>query len=107
MGEHHQHDHHHHGHTHEHNVSDSNQKRVLWVLVLTAAFMGVELVFGILANSLALIADSFHMLTDVAALSLTLVAFYLGKKPATERNTFGFYRMEILAAFINGVFLAV
>ncbi|MEQ1876767.1 MAG: cation diffusion facilitator family transporter [Bdellovibrionia bacterium] len=77
------------------------------VLVLTASFMGVEFAYGILSNSLALIADSFHMLTDVAALGLTLFAFYISRRPATERNTFGFYRAEILAAFVNGVFLAV
>lgn len=106
MGLHHDHDHHEQSH-HHHQLNPANYKRVLWVLLLTASFMGVEFVCGWLANSLALIADSFHMLTDVAALGLTLFAFYVSQRPATDKNTFGFYRMEILAAFINGVMLAV
>lgn len=107
---HHDHSHHghdHHGHHHHGEIHRSDLKRVFSVLALTASFMGVEFVYGVLSNSLALVADSFHMLTDVAALSLTLFAFYMGLRPATDKNTFGFYRMEILVAFINGVLLAV
>jgi cobalt-zinc-cadmium efflux system protein len=107
MGHFHTHDHPHDHHGHGHDNSKQNQKRVLLVLALTASFMGVELVYGFLANSLALVADSFHMLTDVAALGLTLLAFYISRRPANDKNTFGFYRMEILAAFVNGVLLAV
>ncbi|HEX4924320.1 MAG TPA: cation diffusion facilitator family transporter [Bdellovibrionales bacterium] len=105
----HAHHHHHHGHDHAHERHEETKdsKRVLWVLLLTASFMGVEFAYGLLSNSLALVADSFHMLTDVAALALTLLAFYISGRPATDRNTFGYYRMEILAAFINGVMLAV
>ncbi len=66
-----------------------------------------EAVGGWYTNSLALIADAGHMLTDVAALSLTLGAIWFASRPATEKKTFGFYRIEILAAFINGIALAL
>lgn len=69
--------------------------------------MIVEAVGGWLANSLALIADSVHMLTDVAALSLTLLAIWFASKPATAKKTYGYYRLEILAAFINGILLTL
>jgi cobalt-zinc-cadmium efflux system protein len=107
MGHSHGHHHGHHDHHHAGEIHRSDLKRVIWVLVLTASFMGVEFVYGLLSNSLALVADSFHMLTDVAALGLTLFAFYISLRPATDKNTFGFYRMEILVAFVNGVLLAV
>lgn len=61
---------------------------------------------GWLANSLALLADAGHMLTDVAAMSLTLGAFWFAERPATSKKTYGYYRAEILAAFVNGVALA-
>ena len=60
-----------------------------------------------MANSLALVADSIHMLTDTAALSLTLLAIWFASKPATAEKTYGYYRLEILAAFINGILLTV
>ena len=69
--------------------------------------MVVEAVGGWLTNSLALIADAGHMLTDVAALSLTLGAIWFGSRPATARKTFGYYRLEILAAFVNGIALVL
>lgn len=69
--------------------------------------MLAEAVGGWLANSLALIADAGHMLTDVAALSLTIFAFWFAARPATSRKTYGYYRIEILAAFINGVILVL
>jgi len=69
--------------------------------------MMVEAVGGWLANSLALIADAGHMLTDVAALSLTLGAIWFGSRPATAKKTFGYYRLEILAAFVNGIALVL
>jgi cobalt-zinc-cadmium efflux system protein len=69
--------------------------------------MIVEAVGGWLANSLALIADSVHMLTDVAALSLTLLAIWFASKPATAKKTYGYYRLEILAAFINSILLTL
>lgn len=69
--------------------------------------MIAEGVGGWLTNSLALIADAGHMLTDVAALSLTLGAIWFGARPATAKKTFGYYRLEILAAFVNGIALAL
>lgn len=69
--------------------------------------MIAEAVGGWYANSLALLADAGHMLTDVAALSLTLAAFWFAGRPATPQKTYGYYRLEILAAFINGIALAL
>jgi len=69
--------------------------------------MVAEAVGGWWTNSLALIADAGHMLTDVAALTLTLCAIWFGSRPATERKTFGYYRLEILAAFVNGIALVL
>lgn len=76
-------------------------------LALTFLYLLVEAVGGWLTNSLALIADAGHMLTDVAALGLTLGAIWFGSRPATEKKTFGYYRIEILAAFVNGIALVV
>lgn len=69
--------------------------------------MLVEAVGGWLTNSLALIADAGHMLTDVAAITLTLVAFWFASRPATSKKTYGYYRLEILAAFVNGIALVL
>lgn len=69
--------------------------------------MLAEAVGGWLTNSLALIADAGHMLTDVAAISLTLAAIWFGSRPATAKKTFGYYRLEILAAFVNGIALVL
>ncbi|MGB5015126.1 MAG: cation diffusion facilitator family transporter [Pyrinomonadaceae bacterium] len=76
-------------------------------LALTFTYMIVEGIGGWLTNSLALIADAGHMLTDVAAMTLTLASFWFALRPATARKTFGYYRLEILAAFINGVALVL
>lgn len=69
--------------------------------------MLTEALGGWISNSLALLADAGHMFTDVAALSLTIAAIWFASKPATPRKTFGYYRLEILAAFINGIALAL
>jgi len=69
--------------------------------------MLAEAIGGWYANSLALIADAGHMLADVAALCLTLAAFWFASRPATSRKTYGYYRLEILAAFVNGIALAM
>jgi len=69
--------------------------------------MIVEAVGGWITNSLALIADAGHMLTDVAAMALTLGSFWFATRPATAKKTFGYYRLEILAAFLNGVALVL
>jgi cobalt-zinc-cadmium efflux system protein len=96
-------------HDHDHGsarVSDTADRRLLAAsLALLLAFMVAEVVFGILANSLALLADAGHMLTDAAALALALVAASLAARPAGGRWTFGFGRVEILAAQANGLTL--
>lgn len=69
--------------------------------------MVAEAVGGWWTNSLALVADAGHMLTDVAALGMTLFAFWFATRPATARKTYGFYRIEILAAFVNGIVLVL
>lgn len=96
------------GHTHSHGRRSQRSVFNLKVaLVLTFVFMIAEAVGGWLTNSLALIADAGHMLTDVAAMTLTLTAIWFAARPATSRKTFGYYRLEILAAFVNGIALVL
>ena len=76
-------------------------------LFITSAFLVAEFLGAIYTNSLALLADAGHMLTDVAALSLSLFAVRFASRRATPRKTYGFYRVEILAALLNGVFLVL
>ena len=85
--------------------SDRRFNRLAGALAITFVYMIAEAVGGWLTNSLALIADAGHMLTDVAALGLTLGALWFAARPATSRKTFGWYRLEILAAFVNGFVL--
>lgn len=82
-------------------------RKLLFVLILTSVFLVVEAVGGYLSGSLALIADAGHMLTDVGALALSLASVWIARRPATTRRTFGFLRLEILAAFVNGAVLLV
>jgi cobalt-zinc-cadmium efflux system protein len=84
---------------------EAEQGRLLLVLIMTAGFMGIEVVGGILANSLALLADAGHMLTDVGALALSLWAIKLASRPASAGKTYGYVRLEILAALVNGAAL--
>jgi len=74
-------------------------------LILTALLLVVEVIGGFLSNSIALLADAGHMLTDVAALALALFVAWFSKQPETPRKTFGYLRWEILAAFLNGATL--
>jgi cobalt-zinc-cadmium efflux system protein len=78
---------------------------MILAFLLTSGFMVAELAGGLLANSLALIADAGHMLSDAAALGLGLAAMWMASHPHTERRTFGFHRAEILAALANGSLL--
>jgi cobalt-zinc-cadmium efflux system protein len=94
-------------HRHEHTRAARSQRRLLLVLALTALYMLAEVVGGWMSGSLALLADAGHMLTDVAALALALSAVWFGSRPATPNKTFGYYRLEILAALTNGVVLVV
>ncbi|HEY0379005.1 MAG TPA: cation diffusion facilitator family transporter [Pyrinomonadaceae bacterium] len=92
-------------HAHVHGRAARSSRRLSVVLVLTAVYMLAEAAGGWLTGSLALLADAGHMLTDVAALALALIAVWFGSRPATSSKTFGYYRLEILAALINGVAL--
>jgi cobalt-zinc-cadmium efflux system protein len=93
-----------HGHAHAGQISEGG---LVVVLAITTAFMATELVGGWLANSLALLADGVHMLADVGALALSLFALWFARRPATSEKTFGYVRLEILAALVNGAFLLV
>lgn len=90
-------------HTHLEIESHVGETRLGLVLVITAGFMIVEIVGGFLFNSLALLADAGHMLSDVVALALSWIAIRIGKRAPTDRHTYGFKRTEILAAFVNGL----
>ena len=92
---------------HVHGDPGKNMRRVIIALVLTGAFMIVEVVGGIISGSLALLADAGHMLTDTMALGLAAAAFHVSKRPADSRLTYGYQRFQILAAFVNGLSLLV
>ena len=102
----HHHDHHHHGGTAAARGGDE-MRRLRIALAITAAFLLVEVAGGFLSNSLALLADAGHMLTDVAALSLSLFVVWFSRRPETPEKTYGYLRWEILAAFINGATLLI
>jgi cobalt-zinc-cadmium efflux system protein len=95
--------HHHHGHAH----GEADSRRLAIALALIVGFMCVEVLVGILADSLALLSDAAHMLTDAGALALALVAIRLTRRPAAGAMTYGLGRSEIVAAAINGTTLLV
>lgn len=105
----HSHDHtHDHSHTHDHTHERSTSHRVLLiVLALNVVYMLAEAIGGWWSNSLALLSDAGHMLADIAAIALSLFAAQFAARPATPSKTYGYYRMEILAALANGVTLIV
>jgi len=84
---------------------NNNQKSLLIALLITLVIFFVELVGGFISNSLALVSDAGHMLTDTMALGMALGAVFFVARPATTKRTFGFYRIEILAALLNGSLL--
>jgi len=98
-------DHAHHGHDHGPGRAAAGRRRLVIALVLTASFMVVEIVAGLISGSLALISDAGHMLTDAAALGLAIWAQGLGTRPRSSAKTFGYRRAEILAAAANGIVL--
>jgi cobalt-zinc-cadmium efflux system protein len=102
----HSHDHDHAGHS-QHHVPKDFSRAFLWGIVLNAAFVAAEAIFGSLAHSLALLADAGHNLGDVLGLVLAWWAMKLGKRLPTERHTYGLRRASILAALLNGCFLLV
>lgn len=92
---------------HKHGRASDSRRKLSVVLVLTAIYMIAEAVGGWWTGSLALLADAGHMLTDVAALGLALMAAWFSSRPATSNKTFGYHRLEILAALVNGVALVI
>lgn len=104
-------------HLHEHRAGDaqhhhfsesSSQKILAWSLLITLAFAIIEVIAGFKSNSLALISDAGHMVTDAMALGLALLAQIISKRPPSAKHSFGFGRTEALAAFVNSlVMLAV
>jgi len=88
---------------HKHYRADRSLKILAWALALTLGFAGVEVVAGFLSNSLALISDAGHMVTDAASLGLALMAQLIAKRPPSSRYSFGYGRAEALAAFVNGL----
>lgn len=88
-----------------HRSVDSDRRRLLLVLVVTSAYCATEFAGGYFTNSLALISDAVHLLTDMAALALSLFALWISMRPATAGKTYGYLRAEILGALLNGLFL--
>jgi len=93
---------HHHGHDHARGASE---RRMWLVFGLTASFLVVEIVGGILTHSLALLSDAAHMFTDVMTLAIAIAAMRLSRLPADRKRTFGYHRFEILAAALNATLL--
>ena len=94
-----------HSHGHHHDLRNESKQGMLTVLGLTSAFMVVEVITGFMTGSLAMFADAGHMLSDVGALLLGLLAVWFSSKPATPGKTYGYYRSEILAGFFNALVL--
>lgn len=96
---------HHHSHAPASEHHDGNARRLLLAFSVTALFMVVEVVGGLLSGSLALLADAGHMLTDAAALLFALLAVRFARRPPTTQRTFGWLRLTTLAAFVNALAL--
>src|SRR5882762_3554789 len=99
-------------HAHDKKTNQASQaaqseRRLLVVLVITVLYMLAEVVGGVLTGSLALLADSGHMLGDVLGLAMAVAAIRFARRPATAGKTYGFYRAEILAALVNSILLIV
>jgi cobalt-zinc-cadmium efflux system protein len=88
---------------HEH---EGDRRRLLWTIGLTGVIFAAEVVGGLVSGSLALLSDAGHMLTDVSAQVISLFALIIAARPADDRRTYGYRRLEILAALANGVLLA-
>ena len=92
-------------HVDTHLVTRGDRKVLGLVLVLTAAYMVIEMIGGVITNSLALLSDAGHMVSDVGGLAISLVAVTLACRPSTPERPYGYRRLEILAAMVNGVVL--
>jgi cobalt-zinc-cadmium efflux system protein len=100
----HTHNHAHAGHGHAH-AHGANARAVGIAALLTGGFFVAEVIGGLVAGSLALLADAGHMLTDLAALAMAWLAFRVARRPADATRTYGFDRLSVLAAFVNGIAL--
>lgn len=88
---------------HDHGTSEIKHERPLWwAFGLTATFLIAEVIGGLVTNSLALLSDAAHMMTDVIALAISLVAVRLSRRPPDAKRTYGYARMEAIGAMING-----
>jgi len=91
---------------HQHAIPKNTNEKMLWIAFgLTGTFLVTEFVAALILNSLALLSDAAHMLTDVAALAIALAAIRIGRRKYDQRRTFGYYRFEILAATFNALML--
>jgi cobalt-zinc-cadmium efflux system protein len=95
---------HHHGHIHS-GPSGDIERRLTWAVGITIAIFALELVGGLIANSLALESDAGHLFGDILALGLSLAAAIISRRPPTARRTYGYHRFEVLAAVFNGMTL--
>lgn len=109
MAHNHHHDHsgHSHSHAHNHAAGVTNERKLLWAILLTGGFFVAEIIGGIMTQSLALLSDAAHMFTDVMALIIALVAIKIGKRAADDKRTYGYRRFEILAAAFNAIALFI
>ena len=103
----HGHHHHDHGHGHHDHTAGASARSLGLALILSGSVLGIELAGAFLYNSLALLSDAAHMLTDVAALLIALMAVRIGTKAPDDKRTFGYKRLEILAAAFNAMLLFV
>ncbi len=93
---------------HDHGTSEiKHEKPLWWALGLTASFLIAEVIGALVTNSLALLSDAAHMMTDVIALGISLVAVRLSRRPADAKRTYGYARMEAIGAMINGGLLFI
>jgi cobalt-zinc-cadmium efflux system protein len=105
--DHHHHAHHDHAHGHHHGAGTTDERRISWAFLIIAVFMVVEVAGGLLSGSLALLADAGHMVSDAAALGMSWAALRIGRRPADAVRSYGYQRLEVLAAFVNGCALLV
>ncbi len=88
---------------HAHSAARANAAHLLWVLGLSLSILAIEVVGGLASHSLALLADAAHVFTDAAGISLALLTTWIGSRPASTERTYGYLRLEILAAMANAV----
>ncbi len=98
-----------HSHSHSHQIghdrSHARRKALLWAFGINAVFLVIELVGGLLSHSMALLADAGHMLSDVAALGIALIASRIAERPPSSKRSYGYGRAEVLSGLVNGLAL--